>query len=69
MPTRKKVKRMFQVKEEFRGKVKLQTGEATTLLDENTAQAVLAQLHDGSTLGQMYIELVPTAPAVVAQTK
>ncbi|RZM21700.1 MAG: hypothetical protein EOO88_31915 [Pedobacter sp.] len=69
MATKKKIRKMFQVVEAYRGKVQLQTGDSAVVLDENTAQALLAQLHSTSVLAQLYIEQVPAAPvAVVTET-
>ncbi|MEZ0607861.1 hypothetical protein ACAW74_05055 [Fibrella sp. WM1] len=55
--------KMYQVKDEFAGKIKLETGEGTTLLDHNTPQLSLATLYEGSDLAKGYIELVASAEA------
>ncbi len=58
---------MYQVKKEYLGKVKLEDGKGSTLLDEHTTQDVLAKLHNTSVLGKGFIELV-AATAAAAQT-
>lgn len=64
-----KRKTMYQVKKEYLGKVKLEAGTGSTLLDETTPQDLLAKLYTSSVLGKGFIETVATAPAAAAQTK
>lgn len=66
MATKRKV--MYQVKKAYLGKVRLEDGHVSTTLDENTPQEVLAKLF-GTVLGKGFVEPVPAAQAVVAQTK
>ncbi|CCH00297.1 hypothetical protein FAES_2288 [Fibrella aestuarina BUZ 2] len=54
---------VYQVKDEFAGKIKLETGEGETLLDHNTPQLALATLYEGSDLAKGYIELVASPEA------
>lgn len=64
---------MYKVKKEYSGKVRLEDGNGSVVLDENTPQEVLSKLHHSSVLGKGFIELVATAPVekpvVAAQTK
>ncbi len=55
---KRKRRMVYRVKADFLGKVKLQDGNGTHLLDENTSQDVLKELHTNSELAQQYIELV-----------
>jgi len=57
MPKRKR-KMVYQVKPEWLGKIKLQTGESEIVLDETASQDTLAGLHKSSVLAGLYIELV-----------
>lgn len=61
-------RKMYQVKKDYRGKVKLESGTGSTLLDTNTPQSVLEKLYTNSVLGKGFIELV-AAPAVATQTQ
>jgi len=61
-----KRKKMYQIKTKYLGKVRLEDGHGSTVLDEQTPQDVLAKLFD-TVLGKGFIEPVP-APAV-PQTK
>ena len=56
----------YRVNPDFVGKVKLEDGNGTHLLNENTPQEVLKDLYTNSELAQHYIELV--ADSSVAQT-
>lgn len=58
MATKKKIRMIYRVNPAYLGKVKLQDGNGTTLLDENTPQDVLKSLHTTGVLAQLYIELV-----------
>jgi len=49
---------VYRVNPAYLGKVKLQDGTSTTLLDETTSQDVLKQLHTTGVLAQLYIETV-----------
>lgn len=66
MATRKR-KMKYLVKKEYLGKVKLEGGSNTIVLDASTPQAVLAQLYD-TVLGKGFIEQV-AAPVVAPQTQ
>lgn len=58
---------IYRVIPAYLGKVKLQDGNGTFLLDENTPQEVLKGLHTNSTLAQLYIETVVDTPAAQPQ--
>lgn len=66
MATKKKI--MYQIKKAYLGKVRLEDGHGSTVLDEQTPQETLAKLYD-TVLGKGFIEPVAPAPAAVAQTK
>jgi len=60
-------KMKYQIKTAYLGKVKLENGNGSFPLDENTPQGVLAQLYD-TVLGKEFIEPV-AAPVAETQTK
>ncbi len=49
---------VYRVNPAYLGKVKLQDGNSTHLLDDNTPQDVLKQLHTTGVLAQLYIDTV-----------
>ncbi|MCX6216385.1 hypothetical protein [Spirosoma sp.] len=56
--SKRKRKMVYQVKPEWLGKIKLQTGKSTIVLDGTASQETLAELHQSSVLAGLYIELV-----------
>lgn len=58
---------IFRIKPDYLGKVRLESGLSTIVLDDNTDQGVLAQLYD-TVLGKGFIEQV-AAPRAAAQTQ
>ena len=66
MATKKKT--MYQIKKTYLGKVRLEDGHGSTVLDEQTPQDTLAKLFD-TVLGKGFIEPVVPASAAPAQTK
>ena len=57
----------YQIKPQYLGKVRLENGTGSFLLDESTPQDVLAQLYE-TEVGKLYIDLL-AAPVVADQTK